>query len=129
MKSSISFILNLPFTLIGLILAMIAISYKIKILKNPIAIVFKVKSFWWTFGYFKKARAITIGNVIMLSPKELKNDYKHEIIHVRQYERYPFIFPIFYYYEMVKRGYRMNRFEDEAYIKSKSFYNGVQQGI
>lgn len=72
----------------------------------------------------KGSRAMTIGHIILLSPKVLKNDLEHEIIHVRQCDKYPVIYPILYLYELLKRGYRQNRFEDEAYTLSKSVYQG-----
>ncbi len=67
---------------------------------------------------------MSIGHIILMSPKELKNDFEHEIIHVKQYERYPLVYPLLYYYELIKHGYRMNRFEDEAHTLSKSVYKG-----
>lgn len=65
---------------------------------------------------------MTIGHIILMSPKELKNDLEHEIIHVKQYERYPVIFPLLYLYELLTIGVRQNRFEDEAYTLSNSVY-------
>lgn len=124
MKKLVIFILNLPFTLTGIIPLALSGPYSFKLNKNPLAFVFKVRSFWWSFGYLKKARAITIGYIIFLSPKELKNDLEHEIIHVKQCERYPMIFPFLYTYERIRKGYRNNRFEDEAYTLSESAYEG-----
>lgn len=122
MKSIIIFILNLPFTLTGVIPLILSIPYKIKIHKNPIALIFQVKSFWWVFGHMTGARGMTIGHIILVGPKVLKNDLAHEFIHVKQAEKYPVIYPFLYLYELIKNGYRMNRFEDEAYTLSKSIY-------
>lgn len=124
MARIILFILNLPFSLIGIVPMVLSGPYSLKLHKNPIALVVKVKKFWWVFGYMKNARAMTIGYIVLLSPKELKNDLEHEIIHVQQYEKYPVIYPFLYLYELLKNGYRMNRFEDEAYTLSKSVYKG-----
>lgn len=118
------FLLNLPYTLTGLVPLILSIPYKVQVIKKPIAFVFKVKGFWWAFGYLKNARAMTIGHIILLGSKELKNDLAHEIIHVKQCERYPIIQPFWYLYELFKNGYRQNRFEDEAYTLSKSVYKG-----
>lgn len=123
----ILFILNIPFTLTGLIPLILSGPYYVKLINNPYALVFNVKKFWWVFGYMKKARAMTIGHIILLSPKVLKNDLEHEIIHVRQAERYPVIYPFLYFYELVRRGPRKNRFEDEAYRLSNSVYEGDQK--
>lgn len=116
------FILNLPFTLTGIIPLIISRPYNLRITKNPLALIFKVRSFWWEFGYMKNARAMTIGHIILISPKVLKNDLEHELIHVKQCESYPVIYPFLYLYELIKNGYRPNRFEDEAYTLSKSVY-------
>ncbi len=124
MKSLIIFILNIPFTLTGIIPMILSGPYHIRLIKNPYALVFKVKSFWWGFYFYKKSRAMTIGHIILLGPRLLKNDMEHEIIHVKQCERYPFIFPFLYFYEAITKGYRKNRFEDEAYTLSNSIYEG-----
>ncbi len=124
MKSAIFFILNLPFTLTGIIPLILSGPYDFKLSKDPIAFIFKVKNFWWVFSWMRNSRAMTIGHIILLGPKILKNDFEHEIIHVKQCERYPVIFPLLYLYEMLTKGYRQNRFEDEAYTLSKSIYSG-----
>src|SRR5438105_7362494 len=36
----------------------------------------------------------------------LKNDYEHEIIHVRQHEKFLLIYPFLYFYERLRHGYR-----------------------
>lgn len=120
----ILFILNLPFTLTGLIPLILSVPYDVRFIKNPYAIVVKIKKFWWVFGYLKKSRAMTIGHIILLGPRELKNDLEHEIIHVEQCDRYPVIYPFLYAYELIKKGPRLNRFEDEAYRLSNSIYEG-----
>lgn len=115
-------ILNLPFTLVGIFPLILSGPYHIMLIHNPYALVVKVRRFWWAFGYFKHARAMTIGHIILMSSKELKNDLEHELIHVKQYGKYPVIYPFLYVYELVKNGYRQNRFEDEAYTLSKSVF-------
>lgn len=118
----IAFILNLPYTLVGLITVLISIPYDFKINKKPFALVFKVKTFSWSLGLYKNARAMTIGYVILLSPKELKNDLEHELIHVKQFQKYSLIWPFLYYPELFKKGYRKNKFEDEAFRLSGSIH-------
>lgn len=123
----ILFFLNLPFTLTGVVALVLSGPYHFKFIKNPYALVFRVKSFWWGFNFLKHVRGLTIGHIILLTPKELKNDLEHEIIHVEQCDRYPVIFPFMYLYERLKKGYRQNRFEDEAYTLSNSVYKGTKQ--
>ena len=74
-------------------------------------------------GYLKDARGMAIGNIVLLGKAEIK-DLEHELIHVRQYQRYPLIFPVLYYWELFTKGYRKNKFEDEAYRKAGNNYYG-----
>ena len=94
MKSVILFLLNLPFTLAAIIPLILSFPHDFKLVKNPLSFVFKVKSFWWGFNYLRYARAITISHIIFLGPRLLKNDLEHEIIHVKQFDKYPLIFPM-----------------------------------
>lgn len=120
----ISFILNLPYTLIAFLFGLSCFPTSIKFNKKPFAIILKVRNFWWKFFIYKTSRAMAAGNTILLGPLEEENDLKHELIHVKQGEKLPFIFPIFYYYETFKHGYRKNRFEDEAYRVAGNVYKG-----
>lgn len=64
------------------------------------------------------------GNTILLGPREEEHDLEHELIHVRQHGKLPFVYPIFYYYETFKHGYRKNKYEDEAYRIAGNIYKG-----
>jgi uncharacterized membrane protein len=110
----IGFILNIPFTVIGLLVALISIPTKISFRKNPYAFIVKVRKFWWAVGYMKNIRAGTIGNVVILGPNLADNDLEHELVHVEQHDRLPVIFPVLYYIELVRKGYRSNKYEEEA---------------
>ena len=118
------FILNIPYTLIGLIVGILSIPTGIGFRKKPYAIVMKIRSFWWIFGYMKNARAMTVGHVVLLSPKIEDRDLEHELVHVQQYERAPLIHPILYYSELFRKGYRNNKYEDEAYRIAGNIYKG-----
>lgn len=115
-------ILNIPWTIVGLATAVLSVPTKVKIQSG--AIIFNVKSFWWLklFTYGRTPRACANGNVILLGRKLDPNDLKHELVHVRQQMQYPFIYPFLYYYELFKKGYRNNRFEDEAYREAGNHY-------
>ena len=67
---------------------------------------------------------MTLGNIIILSQRTLDRDLEHEIIHIEQYRRRPFIHPLLYFYESYKRGYVENKYEKEAYQKAKNKYLG-----
>ncbi len=118
----IPFILNIPFTCIGLVLALISVPVEIKFKTNPISFILKIKSFWWSFGNTKNARAKTIGHVVLLGQNLEDKDLEHELIHVEQYQRMPLIFPVLYYIERIKKGYRNNKYEEEAYRRAGNIY-------
>lgn len=118
----IGFILNLPYTLIGLIVGFISSPEAIDMKKNPYAIVLKVRKLWWAIGYMKGARAVTIGHTILLGSRIENKDLEHELIHVQQYERAPLIYPILYYTELIRKGYKNNKYEVEAYRIAGNVY-------
>lgn len=119
-----SFILNLPYTLFGIIMSLFSGIKKISFRINPYSFIIKVSSFWWAFWHMRNARAMTIGHVVLLGPKKEENDLEHELIHIKQYSKYPLIFPILYNLELLLKGYKNNRFEIEAYRLSNSIYRG-----
>jgi hypothetical protein len=124
----IEFILNIPYTLIGLIVGLVSIPSTIEFRKNPYAIVMKIERFWWVFGYLKNTRAMAIGHVVLLSPKIENRDLEHELVHVRQYERMPLVQPILYCIELFRKGYRNNKYEDEAYRVAGNVYKEKSSG-
>ena len=114
--------MNIPYTVIGLIVGLISIPGGINFKKSPYAFIVNVKNFWWVIGYMKNARAMTIGHVILLGPKLEDKDLEHELIHVEQHQRMPLIQPILYYIELIRKGYRNNKYEEEAYNKAGNIY-------
>jgi hypothetical protein len=118
----ISFVLNLPWTITGLIVGLISAPTKMKFNNRPRAFIWNVRSFWWAFGYMKNARAMTIGQVILLGPNLADKDFEHELVHVEQYEKAPLVHPILYYMELMRKGYRNNKYEQEAYSKAGNYY-------
>lgn len=123
----IAFLLNLPFTIIGLLVAAMSVPIRFKCLSNkPTAFVVSVRSFWWAIGYASKARAATIGHVVLLGPLAVSGDREHELIHVEQYARVPFIHPFLYAIELLRVGYRNNKYEVEAYERAGNVYSGEE---
>ena len=120
----VAFILNLPWTAVGLIAAIISVPRRIGWSSDPIAIVIDVRSFWWYewVPSLHGVRALTDGHVILLGPNLLPFDREHEQIHVRQAIRLPFIFPFLNGYQNFTNGYRHNTYEIEAYRDSQSSY-------
>ena len=118
----LAFILNFPYSIIGLVLGLISFPFRANFRTNPYVIILHVKKFWWVFGYMKGARAMTIGHVVLLGQELENNDLEHELIHVEQYERLPLVFPILYYIELIHKGYRDNKYEVEAYRRAGNLY-------
>ena len=118
------FILNTPYTIVGLIMSLISIPTKLEFRKNPYAFVVSVKKFWWAFGYMRNARAMTIGHVVMLGPNLEDKDLEHELVHVEQNQRTPLIQPVLYHIELIRKGYRNNKYEEEAYRRAGNIYKG-----
>lgn len=118
----VAFILNIPYTVIGLIVGLVSVPISIEFKKNPYALILRIKRFWWTIGYMKNARAMAIGHVVLLGPSHEYRDLEHELIHVEQHQRMPLIQPILYCIELIRKGYRNNKYEDEAYRRAGNTY-------
>ena len=105
-------------------LGLVSVPTKIVSRKNPYAIVTNVKTLWWAmiFPWMRGVRAVTIGHVILLGKKADGRDLEHELVHVKQYEAKPLIHPVLYYWELLKKGYRNNKYEVEAYRLSGNEY-------
>ena len=82
-----------------------------------------VKSFWWVawIHSHRGIRAAASGNVVLLGNVQ-KSDLEHELIHVKQYMRQPFIHPFLYVLESMRHGYRDNKYELEAYRLAGNLY-------
>ena len=118
----VGFIFNIPYTVVGLFLGIICLPESIAWEKEQDVIVLNVRSFWWAAGYLKGVRAMAIGHTVLLGSKIEHNDLKHELIHVRKYDQAPLIYPILYYIELVRKGYRNNKYEKEAYQVAGNIY-------
>ena len=115
-------ILNLPYTFLGLVLGLVSMPKSVILRKNPLVIILRVRRLWWGIGYLKGLRATTIGNVVLLSDTSEEKDFDHELVHILQYQREPLIYPLLYFIELVRRGYKNNKYEIEAYEKAGNNY-------
>jgi hypothetical protein len=119
----IQFILNIPCSFIGLLLALISIPRRVRFIQD--AVVFDVRSLWWTRLYAKGVRGTTNGNVVLLGPNAEQLDLKHELVHVRQFMKRPFIHEFQYFAEQLKNGTSpKNKYEEEAYRLAGNEYKG-----
>ena len=118
----IAAVLNLPWTILCLIEGLLSVPRKIILTKR--VLVLSVKSFWW-YSWLPNAkgvRAMAMGNVILLGPNILDKDLEHEFVHIKQYQREPFIHPILYAIELLRSGYKNNKYEKEAYGQAGNVY-------
>lgn len=124
MYQVIAFVFNLPWTLIGFVLVMISLPKRLTISKKPFAFVWRVSSFWWAkiLPAKKGVRGMALGHVVMLGPLEREKDLEHELVHVEQYVREPFVHFILYNIEYLQNGYRNNKYEVEAYDRAGNLY-------
>jgi len=121
------FILNLPWTLAGCVGALLSGPRKLTLSSKPFALIFYVRSFWWWTWLpgQRGTRALANGQCIQLGPRASKEDLAHELIHVKQAQRQPFIHPILYALENLRVGYKHNKYEQEAYTLSGSKYEEI----
>lgn len=119
------FLLNIPWTLVGFLQALVSIPYRVRFDSERFAIIFDVISLWWLdiFHAPNKPKGVASGHVVCIGPRGRGNEkiLFHELIHVEQHIRYPFIAPFLYWHEMIRRGYRKNQFEIEAYNRSDTW--------
>lgn len=120
----LAFVLNLPWNIVGLLLALCSLPHRVAFNKEPFAVIIHVRSFWWQawLSSHKGVRASSIGNIILLSDRIASKDLEHELIHVRQYEQRPFIQALLYIFETTRHGYKNNKYEIEAYEKAGNTY-------
>jgi hypothetical protein len=67
-------------------------------------------------GMGRAAGAVTIGRTIIVYPGVRLTDrlLRHELAHVRQWQRQPLTFPLRYVWQTIRHGYRDNVYEVEA---------------
>ena len=70
----------------------------------------------WLSGMGGPAAAVTLGAAIVVHPSVpvTRELIRHELAHVRQWRRAPWLFPLRYVLEHMKHGYRNNPYEVEA---------------
>ena len=99
---------------------LLSLPQSIKIDKIQFLMVMKVKRLWINEIFLRRrVRGFTLGNTVLLSDVSESNTYSHEIIHIKQFMRMPFIFPVLYCVESIRNGYRNNKYEEEAYQAEK----------
>jgi len=111
----IAFVLNLPWSLAGLFYSLLMLPRNIKTDKLQFVIVVRVKRLWINEIFLRrKVKGFVLGNTVLLSDVADSDTYDHEIVHVGQFIKAPFIFPLLYCFESIKNGYQCNQYEKEA---------------
>lgn len=117
---SLTFVLNLPWSILGFFLSLLSIPCRVELRKNPPSVIFRVRSFWWYSWLHgkKNTGALTNGYVIQLGPLEKPNDLEHELVHVEQSIRELLIHSLLYMIENMRHGYMENKYEKEAFERA-----------
>lgn len=120
LRTIIATVLNLPWNLGGLLFGLASFPKKLSLQSG--ALVLGVKSLWWAkvLPNYKSVRAVTIGQMVLIGPNAKPQDLSHELIHVEQVIRSPFIQPVLYVIETLRYGYKYNKYEKEAYARQDS---------
>lgn len=115
----IKYLLNLPWTLLGLCNVIFCVPYKVEFRKD--AIVFRTLHLGLLQIYAPKGKGYSLGNMVVVRRNASEKILHHELIHVEQHMRYPFICAFLYHYELLRLGYFNNKFEVEAYDRSDTW--------
>lgn len=125
LSNMIGFILNIPWSVVGLLVGILSVPKSVKWHARPYAAIITVKSLWWAIGYMKRARAVAIGHIVILGPEIEEKDPEHELIHIEQHERMPLVQPLLGLIEIIKHGASSkNKYEAEAYQRAGNVYKG-----
>jgi len=126
----IRYVWALPNTLLGLLLAFPMFAFGGSVSLNNGVLEFSGGGASWFFShfpFFRRVSAMTLGHVVIgVNEEKLARWREHELVHVRQYERWgPFMIPAYLLSSLCawargKDGYEANRFEVEAYGRTSS---------
>jgi len=123
LKTVFAVVLNAPWTFLCGVAAVISVPTRLEFRGGfmPVFII-HVRSLWWYtwMPEDKNASGWTMGNAILLSPRAVKADLTHELVHVEQYCRAPFVQTYLYMIESWRHDYRHNKYEVEAFTRAKN---------
>jgi len=115
MIKTILFLLNLPWTLLGILVGIVCFPVNIRANKRPIVIVVYVQRLWLNEIFLRRrARGFTLGNTVLLDRRTDSTTYDHEMVHIRQFEKWPLVFPLLYCIQCAGKGYKRDKYEEEA---------------
>jgi len=115
----LKYLLNAPWTFLGIIHLLLCLPYKVEVREH--ALIFYSITCGLIHLYKPKVRGFVVGNIVTIRRNVPHNILEHELVHIDQCMRYPFIFYFLYVYELLRKGYWKNRFEVEAYTKTDTW--------
>ncbi len=125
MMQLVQFLINLPWTIFGLLNALISQPVEVEINLSRLTLIIWVKNIKFIPSEFF---ALTCGHVILIKMKARNQQRRwgydaeklkqHEFVHVKQFDRFWGFFPLIYSIESLLHGYNENHFELEAKKKS-----------
>lgn len=121
----LKYILNAPYTAVGLLNLLFCVPYKLSFAKD--ALVFTCLTCGLAHVYGLGVRGFATGNIAVVRRGQGQNIIDHELVHIEQYMRHPFIFGFLYLWES-RRGYWKNKFEAEAYDRTNTWPNKAHIG-
>ncbi len=121
----LTYFLNLPWTLIGLLNALIAVPIKMEFRND--AIIFHTKTVGLVALYQPKGAGVALGNVVIVKRDLAIKILDHELVHIEQFMREPFIHPFLYSIELLRKGYFNNKYEFEAYERTDSWPDYIKK--
>jgi hypothetical protein len=117
-KRAVQFFINLPWTMLGTLNAILSIPLSLEFVFDRLAIILWVNNIRFVS---ENVAGWTCGHIILLKTRVRTYDPQivyelklHELTHVDQFDRFWGAFPIFYAAEYLRKGYENNRFEVEA---------------
>ena len=118
---TIGIILNVPWSILGIVAALLCVPKRFTSKEGALIIYVRSLKILQILPGKQGLRATTCGTIVLLGPGIDRNDLAHELVHISQYMRYPFVFPLLYLLATMLKG-RMNHFEIEAYEKAGNEY-------
>ncbi|PIR96281.1 MAG: hypothetical protein COT92_01940 [Candidatus Doudnabacteria bacterium CG10_big_fil_rev_8_21_14_0_10_42_18] len=105
--SMLGLLLNAPWTLLGLAIAALSIPKRTLVKKDALALVIDVRRIWLVEPFHgKPVKGFTLGNCVLRSDFAIINTINHELIHVRQFTKFPLVFPFLYLFDSIKKWSR-----------------------
>ncbi len=96
-------------------IGIISLPRKIRFERTAKVFMLDVKRLWLGEIFLgRRIKGQAFGRVVLLSEAKDEFTFRHELVHVRQYDRMPLIFPLLYCLEIIRNGYSRNRYEEEA---------------